>query len=274
MVRYNLCPKRRTTNEMTSPTTERKWLAEGVRFTAFPAALSIVDASTAGKWWRVAVGEEPEEQTSKQRGHAIDLKGEVRGAATSLSVSPNKVEWRQSSQLQIEDERAQGIRSLGAFDVVIESFASIAKKWLELAVPLKRIAFGAVLMNPMPDIAASYKDLEDILSNRNLDLADGARDLVFRINRRRSAKLTSGGQILINRLQTWRCVTVSIVPFGIDSQGITGMPGEVALVATQVDLDINTAADRSEELGAADVVPLLDTLCSFGREIAEKGDIP
>src|SRR3990172_1545688 len=115
------------------------WSTESFRLTAFITGSSVPKDVT---WWHDLTGELPEKTTSTPKTGGFQEEGKYQNSMLALSVLPGRVDW---FLYPAEDQPQQLI----GFDIVgplLESqshFVAIMQKWLSMAPPINRLAFGA-----------------------------------------------------------------------------------------------------------------------------------
>jgi hypothetical protein len=159
---------------------------------------------------------------------------------------------------------------LGPFIETLEVFLGLTNRWFELETcpPLVRLAFGAVLLQPVENQTQGYEILSTYLPFQ-VDLEETS-DFLYQINRRRESA-TGIADVKINRLAKWSVQKTSqgfvpIIPLG--------QPQQLAeFLACRLELDINTIAEFEGEFSREQLPRLFDELVALGKEIAEQGDI-
>ncbi len=147
------------------------------------------------------------------------------------------------------------------------------QKGLEKSPPLNRLAFGAVLLSPAESVPEAYRALDKLLPSVDID-PDRTRDLIYRINRRRSSRCGIEG-LEVNRLSTWGMVSVSTIEMEISIGGSEKVRQvEPPQYACRLEFDVNTTPEFGGELDKKKLPALLDELIELGSEIATEGDIP
>src|SRR5262249_31155500 len=126
-------------------------------------------------------------------------------------------------------------------------------------------AFSAKLLQPAASPEEAYRVLAAHLPAVNLDSSPD--DFLLQINRRKETSDVVDG-LPINRVCTWSKMNVAIFvepgrPFKWPDQCYSAL-----------ELDINTAPEKTDILPRTSLPRLFIELVSLGREIAERGDIP
>jgi hypothetical protein len=239
------------------------WQVEALRLTAFTRQPQLEGAD----WWEQLVGASPDQRSSRPRkGEWQDIGVYERGKLI-LTVQPLRIDWKYTVEPIPEEERAV----LGAFTESVTNFAEIMQRWLQLSPPLKRLAFGCVILMPMPDLKSAYETLSAYLHNIKLD-PDGSSDFLYQINRKRDSRTNIKG-LTINRLSKWSVSSLSAVQISLGAEPQVVATGSKNF-ACRVELDINTVPEFSSELQREQWVDIFQELVELTKEIAEAGDIP
>jgi hypothetical protein len=239
--------------------------------TAFPAQNAEVKPD---HWWQEVVRTEPETQLVQAKLGEKRSQGAFEGGQLTLRLQPGRIDWLlgpPASKLQQVTEE-ETLSLVGRFDAKFPRFRELMDRWLPLSPPLNRIAFGGVVLLPVPDRQSGYKRLQTYLPCVTID-PEGSRDLLYRINRPRMSG-TGIKDLAINRLTTWSVSTITFKAFTITGgQPSTVTSGSGAFFC-RIDLDINTAAEFSGGFVPDQLEKALNELVGFGIEIIEKGDVP
>lgn len=257
----------------TTTQTDRSWLAESMRLTAFFRPGEPVTQDVLRDWWRAAVGSEPESTTSEQHGLKNRFNGPYMGGRLELSATPSRLDWSVSVPVEMPTEGPFEVPVLGLFDETKSQFLAFCQKWLAESPVLKRIALGMVLTEHAAGKPEAMQMLQERIARPCLELS-AVSELTYRVNRKRSYSLDSSTEIEINRLQTWSVVTyagligtIALPPGGLQAVEVPGS------ITAQLQLDVNTVPGSSVELPTESLVPLVRHLAELGTEIAAKGDI-
>jgi hypothetical protein len=241
------------------------WQAQKLRLTAFPSGPAT---PTQNEWWRETLGEPPETRTVREREATIDEEGRIQGEADRPLVvtfhwEPLRMDWRVRAQDAPEDARAFGPNLRD----VLPWFVGGMQRWLPLAPPIQRLAFGAELALPVDDHAAGNSALRVLT---RLDIPQDGRDFFYQLNRRRSSRTVP--DLLVNRLAKWSLLTVRVLQVRVaDSPRAANLD---QAFACRLELDMNTAPEWERELPQESLPALFAELVELGVELSERGDIP
>ncbi len=246
-----------------TPAPVRQLLAESLRLTAFPAGAAALDPSG---WWTQLVGSAPETSTSKPGRRELQEIGRVGTRNLLLSVLPGRIDWLFVPPLdtQVSEEP----RRIGPFSDALDAFSTLVSRWLQTCPPMVRLAFGAVVIEPVENRAAGYRNLSRYLTAVQLD-AEGSRDFYYQINRPRRSTVVDGFQI--NRLSKWSVarfvpVTLMLTPQSVQSGMGAGEEG------CRIEVDISTEPQENTELPSPRLHEVFGELALLGKEIVLTGD--
>ena len=241
------------------------WQVESMRVTAFPSDVVPVEQS----WWDDIIGVPAEAVTSRPKVGQYQAEGDFEARRLRLQIQPGRVEWSVTPITKAEDELT-GLSVIGPLLDVDTSLLKVVNPWLSLAPEMKRLAFGAILLQPVENVPAGYGLIQKYLHRLHPDL-DGASDFSYQINRPRRSG-TQVVELTINRLMRWSVqVTQRMVITMTGGGAVSRSLGEDA--ACRLELDINTAPDFPALLPAEHLTAILHEMMEFGREIAQKGDV-
>src|SRR6185503_4859551 len=154
----------------------------------------------------------------------------------------------------------------GSLNALLPSARDLAGRFFsaEALPPLKRIALGATLVHS----AASNDDALMLLAAflPAVVVTPGTEDLRYRINRPRLSRVTDG--LKLNRLAEWSVGRTTVLQIGP-----SGEEPSVSAPICLLELDINTAAERTDSFRREDAGLLIGEMSEVAIEIAEKGDI-
>lgn len=246
------------------------WLAQTLRLTAFPSPVAEIADPT---WWNDLVGEPPETRVSHPRKGEQREEGLFEGEKLTLRVQPTRIDWLFASA-DDQERQLEGIPTVGPFLDSVDIFFSLMRHWFELeACPaVQRLAFGAVLLQPVENREAGYRKLSPYLPFVELD-PKGSSDFSYQINRPRDSKLRIP-DLTINRLSKWSVATMRGVGLSLSPASVVDYALGEAFFACRLELDINTAQDFQEEISPEQLPAVFQELVDLGREIASEGDIP
>lgn len=236
------------------------WQVNLLRLTVFPEP----DYEVETDWWEMVVGEVPEQKNSQPRQNITRYEGSYDAGKLILSVQPTRIDWILRS---VNDPGDTDSDTLGLISDTSEPFISLMHKWLQMDTSLNilRIAFGAILEQPVVTPQEGYELLESKYLKFNPHFDSETTDFLFQINRPRDSNTID--DLRINRLTKW---SVS------KSQTILMLPVKKIFpesFAVRVEIDVNSDPNFGKTLSLTETESLLSELANFGFEIAEKGDV-
>src|SRR5713226_727488 len=220
----------------------RNWRAESLRVTLFAQAGAELPAND---WWLAVVGEPPESKTERLRESLRTMEGHLGKAKLILNVLANRVDWIIGFDPNLDQELTES-PNIGSYPDVLESFRSKIFPWLKSAPTVTRLAWGAILTQPIANRVAGYRKLQEYLPSLKLD-PENSSELLYQINRPRRSKVVEG--LVVNRLQKWSVLAFHTLQFQVGAtQAQIQRRLDQVLSGCRVELDINTAEDRTEAL--------------------------
>lgn len=249
------------------------WQVQALRLTAFPSPAAKFDDP---KWWKELLGADAESRNIRPARGELTEQGPFEKGILVLQVSPLRIDWNLglnvATGLDLDDPN---LPALGSLSDVGDKFQKLMAGWLNSATvpPLQRLAFGAVLRQPVGGHNDGYKLLSKYLSS--VDLSLESRDFFYQINRPRKSKIPQVADLVINRLTKWACVTFQRTVFQqlADGKTNTHVVGGTSY-ACSLELDISSSSDYTVELPKQALEQMFRELYGFGREIASRGDVP
>lgn len=244
------------------------WQAESLRMTAFYNPQNKVSASS---WWNEIVGGEPETRIFRPKEGIQREDGPFGQGKLILTVEPVRIDW---SHIIVSDRESQagGIPTLGSFPDSLDKFIPLMKQWFELETcpPVQRLAFGAILLQPVENLQVGYRQLSLYLQRYVQLDPEGSSDFLYSINRSRDSACGVEG-LRINRLSKWSVASLKSFGLSIPPTSLMYFPGPEQF-ACRLELDINTVPDFPGEFSQEELPKIFQELVDFGKEIAEKGD--
>lgn len=244
------------------------WHVELLRFTGFPAPDAQIEQPN---WWKDVVGESSETRLIQARKGLFQDKGPYEEGELLLKIEPFKIDWFYRA---IQNPEEQNTRStLGLFHDATRIFADLMNKWFAFKdfSPLQRVAFGAIIFQPVESHRTGYERLSEYLgSSVKLD-PEGSSDFHYQINRPRDSK-TDIANLKINRLTKWSVQTIRLIGFVFDVEHRNIYKGKETF-ACRLELDINTVPDPKSRFSTVECQAVFDELVQLALEISQKGDI-
>lgn len=242
------------------------WQAESFRLTVFlsPSAQAIKP-----DWWKALTGEDPDRRTSEPKTGLQQEEGKFKDENIEgklvLTIQPTRVDWQLVPLLDVFDS---GFPTIGSLEDSLDLFLTLMLRWIKIAPPIQRLAFGVVLNKPVNSSKEGYKWISSYLP---FSLDEDSSDFLYQINRPRKSASTGISDLLINRLSKW---SVSLLTsFAFDPNKPEQYITKPHQFFVRLELDINTAPDFSVEFTSEQLPQVFQELVELGKEIATKGDI-
>jgi len=247
------------------------WQVGTLRLTAFP---NDIMANLETTWRSDIPGIEVEVRNQQTREGLRQESGSFKRGQLLLTTRQDRIDWHYipKSDAIVSDD---GFPTISDFPGSLADFLPLMSEWLKLesCPPIKRLAFGAVLFYPVESLRDGYSRLLAHLAKFDPDL-ENTRDFLYQVNRWRESEL-SIPNLQVNRLSKWSVPDM----VNIHIRTSKSSPKSANLrnshhFACRLDLDINTAQEFPDILPREQLHEILDEFVNFGKEIAEKGDIP
>lgn len=244
-----------------------EWLVNTLRLTAFPDPLIGGDPSS---WWHGVVGEPPDVDVAEPKLGKRRLESSFENGKLSLVTQPGRIDWLYS--IAGPDLETNEIHYLGHLPDALEAF--IVSRWFETeSYPnVLRLAFGAVLLYPVNDREAGYRQLNRYLPSVQLDPA-GSSDFLYQINRPRDSTLGIPA-LRINRLSKWSVFRGERGKLLFTPSKLPRWEQGSVDFACRLELDINTISEFQGGFDRGQSSQILDELIDLGLEIVSQGDVP
>lgn len=236
------------------------WQVQQLRFTAF---IQQNDRAKEEGWWTSLFGAPAETRTVRANEGLLQDEGPFKDGRITLSVVPGRVDWIWSTSVVVDLDKGTP-PSLGTFGDTSKVFKELMNAWLSLALPFSRLAFGAVLDQPVSNKEAAYRLLQGYLPTVRI-VPESSSDFMYQINRPVESKVISG--LRVNRLNKWVALR------GIVVAGQGGKPAvRHEYSAVRLEVDVNTISGPETTIPKEKSQDILSELISKAQEIAEKGD--
>jgi hypothetical protein len=235
--------------------------------TAFPRDPVRVDQLPG---WNQLLGTEPQIAQSLPRQGARIEAGPHQSGWVVLEANPVRIDWKFSPQ---PDAPSPSIwDTVGELAQAEATLRPLMQRWFRQSPPLYRVAFGAVLLKPVDDLAMGYHILGSMLPLIQLD-PTGSSDFMYQINRRRRSK-SDVRDLEINRLSKWSVAHRKTISMGISPSPSPADETGPGLYACRLELDINSVPISNRVIKKSHLPRLLDEFIELANEIAVEGDKP
>jgi hypothetical protein len=223
---------------------------EQLRLTAFlPTPVEGTDT-----WWsRANDGKSPVSEVTQKRGGSsvYQSEGPCGNGNLSLTVQEGRYDWVLNPIIDPADSAP--IVSIGNFDDAGEVFFRAMQQFLDSAPLCSRI-----------DRPTGYEALSVLLAESVKLDPQNSSDFVYNINRPRKSSISD---LALNRLSQWMVGAHYQISFPV-----IGTPPITYTV--KLTLDLSSDQNYTAGLSSSMQKTIFEELFHFGREIAEKGDIP
>jgi hypothetical protein len=238
-----------------------KWLVQILRLTLF----------TSGLWsghetiWQDLTGREPEIDENRSRESIRRQVGREGDGQLETLVTPVRVDVVMSPPVQ---DILQA--DFGRSEEKLPGFVSLVRSWLDRTAKtgnIIRVAFGAVLLLPVENRDAGYRELDRLLPPITVD-PNNTRELLYRINRPKIYE----EEIELNRLTTWTSLDLRrfYLPTSLE-QPSTPIS---AAAFVRLEVDHSTPVERTLALPSGKIVPIFEVLVEMAMENAGRGEQP
>jgi hypothetical protein len=238
------------------------WQLEFIRLLAFPAEPPVF---LDQHWWRDFAGQ-PEDYVSTRKKDIREDRGSFQGVVLSLRVDLGRVEWLIQPPVGFGESPGH-FPTIGPFREKIDWVVDFLSPWLANSCPpLVRLALTGKLLQAAATQPEAYRVLGAYVPAVNLDT--NPNDFFFQVNRRRTSTVIP--DLPLNRISAWSKLNVAV---SVESPAKTSFRWP-DICYSALELDLNTAPERTELLPHELLPQLLRELAFLGIEIAEYGDIP
>ena len=249
----------------------RGWEVNTLRLTTFVGP--DFDVHPDIPWWNQVVEHDAEESRSRRSTGELLESGSFEGKQLVLDIKPGRADWRFSALAGPPGELPEVLPTIGPLDDLLPPFLKLTEKWLEVCPTVTRMAFGVVLIKPVPDRETGYSVIDTFLPDINID-PENSFDFLYQINRPRNSRSGIGG-LKRNRLSKWGVLATTLVK-------VTGGGGGAGIMQNaqplrffcRLELDMSTDLEFSEGFSRDNRPAVFRELVDLGHQIAEEGDIP
>ena len=244
------------------------WQVENLRLSAF---LVFPINPEEMHLWKELMGESPDQIRNLPQQQLVTEDGPYLTGQLHVTVRNNRIDWK---LFHNPKNSSHGLPTLGSYANVEEDFRKLMLRWIDNCPAVHRIAYGCVLLLPTESLSDAYSSLNDLLPAVDIDL-ENTWDLTYRINRKRDSRCGIE-QLKINRLSTWSAAQIIDTLVDISAGGnrppkVTYSPNSNSFC--RLELDINTAAEYTQQLDQNFVPEIFSELIEAGNEIAVAGDV-
>lgn len=241
------------------------WFSESLRITTFTRQPLSLDQSI--DWWEQVVGEPPEMDQRQPKEQLRQQQGPFKNGKLILQIKlPDRIDWFYGEG---PDSGPDMLPHLGPYPKAKEELRELILPWVTTAPPIKRFAFGAILIRKFDNAANALKFINDeCLPELELSY-DHVSEFAFHINRYRLTNLGGQTDFHINRISKWSLLRALFQKAQFSGKELIH-DEPINFHGTRLELDINTNPENMEELPGEEA---LNLLISYGDEIITNGDI-
>jgi hypothetical protein len=243
-----------------------EWLPLQLQLVLFPMASPV---GPDRRWWEQVTGRPPTD--TNRKAHESTESGDFEGRVLIATADLVKLGWTITPS-PVVDDIPELAPNLGPFPAARDQFAEMLRPWLaEHCPPIKRMGFAGILVQRAGDHAAAYRRLGAYLPSVRLD--PESYDFMYRINRRKLSEHSGVPGLTLNRLGTWSAAKfrIQVTP---EVGGLPPRPVQVGEYgyACVVSIDVNSDAEREEEIQNGALPALFRELVDAATAIALRGD--
>ncbi len=126
------------------------WQVATLRLTAFPSPGFQLAHPT---WWTDLLADQPETTVAQPKRGRHQEEGPLANGKLILRLEPLRIDW----MFTLSDDQkgeVEGISTLGPFSEALDTFLPLMDSWfkLETRPPIHRLAFGAILQQPIQTV--------------------------------------------------------------------------------------------------------------------------
>lgn len=253
------------TVEQSDSDTLTRWETESLRLTAFVTEGTTIDGNR--RWWAETVGYEPDEILARPSVGQYQQVGDFHGQRLVWATKGDRIDLQlvfNPSQMEAFEDR---LLTIGFFEELIDPFREVARQLLAISPPIVRLAFGGVLILPVPGVDAGYSDI-----NRRVPyvrIPEGSSDFRFQINIPQDS--TIGIESMrINRLTKWSVMRAEVLGIVFRAGSPTTSSGRPIGYGERLEIDINTQ-ENVREIPSDKVSDVFNELVDLGIEISRNG---
>lgn len=255
----------------------KNWQVDLVRVTAFYGQASEEAKKDWASWWTTLVGVPSEKTELRRRDAVLHEVGPFKGGDLILGIQPGRIDWFLRATDGVDDKKADSGEIASLSPDAINAFQDLISRWIRLdsCPAIKRLAVGAILLQPAENRQAGYRKLGSYLPSLTLD--PESSDFIYQINRPRKTRIGIP-ELRINRLCKWSVALIGevSVSLSMNPKGIGPVVGSVegqGHYACRLELDVNTAQEHEGTFSSDTLEMIFAELVNQAQEISEKGDM-
>lgn len=219
----------------------------------------------AEELWKEIFGLPPEETASRSSQTLRTANGSIGNGRLEMRVRFNRIDWIMTP----EEPPIGKIPSLGPAKEAHLFLTEAILRWLKSGTTpsVVRLAFCPAYFITTESVEESSNMLQDFLAQPS-KIFESAQDILVRRNYQ--TKLRTLPETSLNRISTISTVAVQIISASQDST----TPSFEDRSLLKIEIDINTAANRAQEIPEDKIAPTFSELIAVASEILENGHHP
>ena len=218
--------------------------------------------------WAELMGNNPESVNSRPREQVLREEGGANGNRLSVAYQNQRLDWIISPGPITSPDLQKPVILLDA-----DQATSLIEKALGVLTrsyrQVDRLAFGAILVQQVSDVAEGLSHLSQYLPHLDLENRGGP-DFIYQVNRPRRSSYAP--HVVVNRLAKWSLEHVQTGALRIGPSQPPHIAVSELLLVDKLTLDINSAPTNNA-ISISRMPSLLDEFMAFAQEIAVKGDV-
>lgn len=241
------------------------WAVQQLRLSLFASeAISLTE-----KDWKTITGQDEAENRTAIPG-GKQYSGKFMGGTFAMGFAANRSDLILTYDDSTPDLTQEVfLPAIGKWAELSKSFATAVSPFLaDVALPITRIAFGAILLLPSRTHEESYAKLDGLLPSVKVD--PKGKELSYRINWPTPSKVIKG--VELNRITAWASVNFTRMIMQVTGVNMTSAPVSNEHQFVRLDIDHNTPAGRTEPFEKAQRVPIFEELLALAQQNAEVGE--
>lgn len=242
-----------------------KWSVRGSRLSGFILPEVSFEKSDLKSWWKGISGLDYDQVVEDSSGK-IEITGRIENplnATLKIQHQFNKVDLQiLPPQRQTLDISLMKRFVLGDFPNTYDRIFDFLSTKLNFLPKINRLAIGSLLFYPLPTQFETYKKLDEFIDE--VDLKPEFEDFLFQINKKTQSQVIT--ELEINRLEKWASMRIQA-----EQMDNAQVINEDTIHTCKLEIDVNTDANRTEELEDKSIENLFDELKRLGREIVSTG---
>ena len=238
------------------------WDVESLRLSTFHP-----ERSAQPGLWAKLMGNNPESVNERPREQVLQEEGGANGNRLILAYQNRRLDWTVSPSQTRSPDSPKPVTLVDvdqAMSLIGRSLGVLTQSYRQV----DRLAFGAILIRQVSDVAEGLSYLSQYLPHMDLENRGGS-DFIYQVNRPRLSSYAS--HVRVNCLAKWSLEYVQTGALRILPSQPPYLEVSESLLVDKLALDINTAPTNNA-ISISRMPDLLNEFMAFAQEIAVKGD--